>query len=126
MNLDFSKLDGLLPAVIQDHATGRVLMVGFMNEEAYKHTVATGHATFYSRSRNKLWTKGDTSGHRLLVKDIQTDCDRDTVLVFVEALGPGVCHDGYHSCFYRTLREGEWVVTEEKAYDPNAVYGGKP
>ncbi|MCW5979423.1 MAG: phosphoribosyl-AMP cyclohydrolase [Bryobacteraceae bacterium] len=126
MDLDFSKLDGLLPAVIQDQATGRVLMVGFMNEEAYRRTLETGFATFFSRSRNKLWTKGDTSGHRLVVKEIQTDCDRDTVLILVEALGPGVCHDGYQSCFYRTLRGGEWVANAETAYDPGAVYGGKP
>ena len=122
MKLDFTKLDGLLPAVIQDHATGRVLMVGFMNEEAFRKTVETGYATFYSRSRNKLWLKGETSGHRLVVKGISTDCDLDTVLVQVEALGPGVCHEGYQSCFFRTLKDGEWVVTEERAYDPNEVY----
>jgi phosphoribosyl-AMP cyclohydrolase len=124
MNLDFSKLDGLVPAVIQDHATGRVLMVGFMNDEAFRKTVETGFATFYSRSRNKLWLKGESSGHRLVVREIQTDCDVDTVLVKVEALGPGVCHEGYQSCFFRTLREGEWAVTEERAYDPKEVYGG--
>ncbi|MBS1872947.1 MAG: phosphoribosyl-AMP cyclohydrolase [Acidobacteria bacterium] len=122
MKLDFTKLDGLLPAVIQDHATGRVLMVGFMNEEAFRKTVETGYATFYSRSRNKLWLKGETSGHRLVVKGISTDCDLDTVLVQVEALGPGVCHEGYQSCFFRTLKDGEWAITEERAYDPNEVY----
>lgn len=124
MQLDFNKLGGLLPAVIQDHKTGRVLMVGFMNEEAFKKTVETGFATFYSRSRNKLWLKGESSGHRLVVKSIQTDCDVDCVLVAVEALGPGVCHEGYQSCFFRTLENGEWKVTEEQTYDPNAVYGG--
>jgi len=123
MTLDFSKLGGLITAVIQDHATGRVLMVGFMNEEAYKKTVETGFATFFSRSRNKLWLKGETSGHRLVVKDIATDCDTDALLVKVEALGPGVCHNGYNSCFYRSLKDGEWVETEPPAYDPNAVYG---
>jgi len=81
MQLDFTKLDGLLPAVIQDHQTGRVLMVGFMNEEAFRKTVETGFATFYSRSRNKLWLKGETSGHRLVVKDIATDCDGDALLI---------------------------------------------
>ena len=109
MNLDFGKMDGLLPAVIQDHATGRVLMLGFMNEEAFSKTVETGYVTFFSRSRNKLWMKGETSGHRLMVKDISTDCDQDALLVKVEALGPGVCHNGYESCFYRTLEDGEWV-----------------
>jgi len=125
MDLDFSKSDGLITAVIQDHATGRVLMVGFMSEEAFRKTVETGFATFYSRSRRKLWLKGETSGHRLVVKEISTDCDRDAVLVKVEALGPGVCHDGYQSCFYRRLRDGQWVVSEARAYDPDAVYGGK-
>jgi len=123
MQLDFSKLDGLVAAVIQDAQTGRVLMVGFMNEEAFQKTVETGYATFYSRSRNKLWLKGETSGHRLVVKEISTDCDRDAVLVKVDALGPGVCHEGYQSCFFRKLENGEWNVKEPRAYDPNAVYG---
>ena len=124
MDLDFTKLNGLLPAVIQDHVTGRVLMVGFMNDEAFRMTVETGFATFYSRSRNKLWLKGESSGHRLVVKEISTDCDVDCVLVKVEAIGPGVCHEGYHSCFFRTFRGGEWVVTEERSYDPSTVYRG--
>jgi phosphoribosyl-AMP cyclohydrolase len=122
MNLDFSKMDGLVPAVIQDHATGRVLMLGFMNEESFQKTVETGCATFFSRSRNKLWLKGETSGHRLVVKSISTDCDQDAVLVEVEALGPGVCHNGYQSCFYRTLEEGVWRQSEEPTYDPAKVY----
>src|ERR1044071_5853456 len=119
MDLDFSKSDGLITAVIQDHGTGRVLMVGFMNEEAFRKTVETGFATFYSRSRRKLWLKGETSGHRLVVKEISTDCDRDAVLVKVEALGPGVCHEGYESCFFRHLAEGEWKVTDSQSYDPD-------
>jgi phosphoribosyl-AMP cyclohydrolase len=123
MQLDFSKLDGLLPAVIQDHQSGRVLMVGFMNDEAFRKTVETGYATFFSRSRNKLWLKGESSGHRLVVKEISTDCDGDTVLVKVEALGPGVCHEGYQSCFFRRLENGEWNVSEARTYDPKAVYG---
>ncbi|MBE0656733.1 MAG: phosphoribosyl-AMP cyclohydrolase [Bryobacteraceae bacterium] len=122
MNLDFSKLDGLIPAVIQDEKSGRVLMVGFMNEESFRMTVETGFATFYSRSRNKLWLKGESSGHKLVVKSIQTDCDRDTVLVAVEAVGPGVCHEGYESCFFRTLEGGEWKVSEAQTYDPKKVY----
>lgn len=122
MNLDFSKLEGLIPAVIQDEKSGRVLMVGFMNEESFRMTVETGFATFYSRSRNKLWLKGESSGHKLVVKSIQTDCDHDCVLVTVEALGPGVCHEGYESCFFRTLEGGEWKVTEAQTYDPKKVY----
>jgi len=125
MNLDFEKSDGLVTAVIQDHASGRVLMVGYMNEEAFRRTVETGFATFYSRSRRKLWLKGESSGHRLVVKSIATDCDRDAVLVQVEAQGPGVCHEGYESCFFRRLEGGEWRVIDERTYDPNAVYGGK-
>ena len=125
MNLDFSKLNGLITAVIQDHATGRVLMVGFMNEEAFHKTVETGYATFFSRSRNKLWLKGESSGHKLLVKNISTDCDLDALLIQVEALGPGVCHEGYQSCFFRKLEGGEWQESEPRAYDPNAVYGSK-
>jgi len=97
-------------------------MVGFMNEEAFEKTVESGFATFYSRSRNKLWLKGETSGHRLVVKEISTDCDKDALLIRVEALGPGVCHEGYRSCFFRRLDEGEWVESEERAYDPAEVY----
>ena len=125
MDLDFQKSGGLVTAVIQDHASGRVLMVGFMNEEAFQKTVETGFATFYSRSRRKLWLKGETSGHRLVVKEISTDCDRDAVLVRVEALGPGVCHKGYQSCFYRRLENGQWVESEARTYNPDAVYGSK-
>ena len=122
MDLDFSKLDGLVAAVIQDYASGRVLMVGFMNEEAFRKTIETGYATFFSRSRNKLWLKGETSGHRLVVKEISTDCDRDALLIRVEAQGPGVCHEGYESCFFRRLDHGQWQISEPRAYDPAAVY----
>jgi len=104
--MDFSKLDGLVPAVIQDDRSGEVLMVGFMNEEALRVTRDTGFATFFSRSRGKLWTKGETSGNRLEVKHIFVDCDEDTVLVKVVALGDGVaCHTGARSCFYRELTD---------------------
>jgi len=123
MTLDFTKLNGLVTAVIQDHLTNRVLMVGFMNEEAFRKTVETGYVTFFSRSRNKLWLKGETSGHKILVKELSTDCDHDALLIKVEALGPGVCHDGYQSCFYRRLEDGKWVESEPRAYDPAAVYG---
>jgi phosphoribosyl-AMP cyclohydrolase len=98
-------------------------MVGYMNEEAFRKTVETGFTTFYSRSRRKLWLKGETSGHRLIVKEISTDCDQDALLIRVEAQGPGVCHEGYQSCFYRRLNDGQWQVSEERAYDPKTVYG---
>jgi phosphoribosyl-AMP cyclohydrolase len=104
MAMDFSKLDGLIPAVIQDHETGEVLMVGFMNEQALADTRRTGFATFFSRTRNKLWMKGETSGNRLEVVESLVDCDEDTVLLKVKRLGDGnVCHTGERSCFYRKL-----------------------
>lgn len=123
MNLNYSKLNGILPAVIQEESTGRVLMVGFMNAEAFQRTVETGNVTFFSRSKEGLWVKGETSGHRLLVREIAIDCDEDSVLIQVEAIGPGVCHRGYKSCFYRQLRNGEWSVSEAAVYDPKTIYG---
>lgn len=125
MDVNFDKLGGLVPAVIQDHGSGRVLMVGFMNREALQRTLAGGFVTFYSRSRGGLWLKGETSGHRLAVKEIFADCDGDALLIRVEALGPGVCHHGYRSCFYRRLEEGRWQEAEERSYDPGRVYGGR-
>jgi phosphoribosyl-AMP cyclohydrolase len=98
--MDYSKLDGLIPAVVQDDQTGEVLMVGFMNQEAFDRTRATGFATFFSRTRGKLWTKGETSGNRLQVNRILVDCDDDTVLLKVTRLGDGnVCHTGTRTCF---------------------------
>ena len=100
--LDFSKLNGLLPAVIQDDASGEVLMVGFMNQTALDRTIESGFATFFSRTRNQLWMKGETSGNRLQVTSILVDCDDDTLLLKVRRLGDGnVCHTGERSCFYR-------------------------
>jgi phosphoribosyl-ATP pyrophosphohydrolase/phosphoribosyl-AMP cyclohydrolase len=105
--MDFSKLDGLIPAVIQDHDTNEVLMVGFMNPEALTKTQATGYVTFYSRTRQQLWTKGETSGNRLAVVSLLADCDRDTVLVRVRREGSGlVCHLGTISCFATPLGNG--------------------
>src|SRR5712691_1208675 len=104
--MDYSKLAGLIPAVIQDSETAEVLMVGFMNEEALALTRSTGFATFFSRSRNTLWMKGETSGNKLAVVDILVDCDDDTVLVKVKRLGDGnVCHTGHRSCFFRSMTE---------------------
>ena len=125
MNLDFTKLDGLIPAVIQDEGDGEVLMVGFMNEESFSKTIESGKVTFFSRSRNELWTKGGTSGHYLLVKDIRVDCDNDTLLIKAEALGPGVCHNGFRSCFFRRFEDGTWKQSAERAYDPSKVYESK-
>jgi phosphoribosyl-AMP cyclohydrolase len=105
--MDFDKMAGLIPAVMQDEESGEVLMVGFMNEEALDLTRRTGFATFFSRTRNTLWTKGETSGNKLAVSQVLTDCDEDTVLVKVKRLGDGkVCHTGERSCFYRELSFG--------------------
>ena len=124
MDLDFKKLDGLLPAVIQDAGTGEVLMLGFMNAEAYAATQSSGEVTFFSRSRNKLWRKGEQSGHVLRVREILVDCDVDSLLIRVDAVGPGVCHEGFRSCFFRQLsKDGEASVIAERVFDPNAVYG---
>jgi len=102
--MDYSKLNGLIPAVIQDADSSEVLMVGFMNDEAFARTRATGFATFFSRSRNALWTKGETSGNRLQVTEMFVDCDDDTVLVKVRRLGDGnVCHTGERTCFFRSI-----------------------
>ena len=104
--MDFSKLGGLIAAVVQDRESNEVLMVGFMNQEAFERTRATGYVTFFSRTRNALWTKGETSGNRLQVTRLLADCDDDTVLVRVKRLGDGnVCHTGQRSCFYRRLNE---------------------
>lgn len=109
--IDFSKLAGLVPAVVQDEESGEVLMVGFMNEEALDVTRKTGYATFFSRTRNTLWTKGETSGNRLEVKRVLTDCDEDTILLKAKRLGGGnVCHTGQRTCFYRDLSFGAAMV----------------
>jgi phosphoribosyl-AMP cyclohydrolase len=110
--------------VIQDAGSGEVPMLGFMNAEAYAATQASGEVTFFSRSRNKLWRKGEQSGHVLKVREIRVDCDVDALLIRVDALGPGVCHEGYRSCFFRQLsRDGETTLAAERTFDPNAVYG---
>src|SRR5229473_4569049 len=124
MEPDFTKLDGLLPAVIQDAVSGEVLMLGFMNAEAYAATQESGEVTFFSRSRNRLWRKGEQSGHVLRVREIRLDCDVDALLIRVEAPGPGVCHEGYRSCFFRQLSAGGAAeIVDERTFDPDAVYG---
>ena len=120
--MDFSKLDGLIPAVIQDADSAEVLMVGFMNEDALRLTTTSGFATFFSRTRNKLWMKGETSGNKLQVVDILVDCDEDTVLLKVKQIGGAACHEGYKSCFFRQLDGDQLRVVAEKVFDPKAVY----
>ena len=121
MELDFSK--GLVPAVVQDHATGEVLMLAYINDEAWRETLATGRACFWSRSRG-MWRKGEESGNYQDVKEILVDCDRDTVILKVVQHGGAACHEGYRSCFFREYQPsaGEWKVTAQKAFDPDRVY----
>ena len=123
MELNFEKAGGLLPAVIQESGTGKVLMLGYMNAESFARTLETGKATFFSRSRNKLWVKGESSGHVLKVHDVLVDCDEDTLLIVAEQVGPGVCHNGYHSCFYRRVQPSGLVEAEKPTFDPKEVYG---
>jgi phosphoribosyl-AMP cyclohydrolase len=122
IKLDFSKFDGLLPAIVQDYETSEVLMVAFMNEEAWKATIDTGKATYWSRSRNKLWVKGESSGHVQHVREIRIDCDNDTVLLKVDQVGGAACHLGYKSCFFRKIQDGEVVTEGEPLFNPDEVY----
>ncbi len=124
LELNFEKAGGLVPVIIQDFETGKVLMLGFMNREALEKTLKTRLVHFYSRTRKKLWLKGETSGHHLVLKEVYVDCDKDTLLLKVEPKGP-VCHEGYQSCFYRKLENGELKVVEEKIFNPEEVYGKK-
>ena len=124
MNIDFQKGNGLVPAVVQDERSDEVLMLGFMNAESLKETQRSREVVFFSRSRNRLWKKGESSGHVLRVREIRVDCDADALLVRVEALGPGVCHEGYRSCFFRAIEPGgEAKVIEQRTYSPEEVYG---
>jgi len=124
--MDFQKSGGLLPAIIQDELTGDVLMLGFMNAESLALTQQTGEVVFFSRSRNKLWKKGESSGHVLRVREMRVDCDADTLLVRVEAVGPGACHEGYRSCFFRKVEpDGSAPVIAERTFAPEKVYGSE-
>ena len=126
VELDFEKEAGLIPAIVQDAASGDVLMLGFMNREALDVTMRTGLVTFFSRSRQKLWTKGETSGQKLLLRELRFDCDRDAILARVELAGAAVCHEGYRSCFFRRLNaDGGETVIAERAVPPEEIYGEK-
>jgi len=122
IDIDFDKMGGLIPAIIQDNDTGEVLMLGFMNKEAWENTLATGKATFFSRTRNKLWIKGETSGNVQLVKEIRIDCDNDTVLLKIDQVGGAACHTGFKSCFYRIIESGELKTIGHPIFDPKEVY----
>jgi phosphoribosyl-AMP cyclohydrolase len=124
MELDFEKENGLVPAIVQDAVNNDVLMLGFMNREAFDKTRATGCVTFFSRSRKKLWTKGESSGQKLLLRELLFDCDKDAVLVRVELAGDAVCHEGYRSCFFRRLEpNGDVTVIAEPLLTPEQLYG---
>jgi len=123
MELDFAKGGGMLPAVVQEAGTGKVLMLGYMNPEAYRKTLESGHVTFFSRSQNKLWMKGESSGHVLKVREVLVDCDLDSVVVIAEQLGPGTCHEGYRTCFFRRVEGDRLVEVEPRVFDPKTVYG---
>jgi len=125
MKPDFSKCGGLVPTIAQDVKTGDVLMLAYMNEESYDETVQTGQAVYYSRSRNKLWRKGEESGNVQKVHGIFLDCDADTLLIKVEQIGEAACHEGYKSCFFRELTPEGARVVGGRIFDPEKVYGKK-
>ena len=116
--------EGLIPVIAQETETGTVLMVAWMNREALQLTVDEGHAVYWSRSRKKLWRKGEESGHRQRVVSIRLDCDEDVILLEVEQAGGIACHTGRHHCFYRTLKNGVWETVDPVVKDPHAIYGG--
>ncbi len=122
LKLNFNKLGGLVPAIVQDYETRDILMLAYMNREALNATLLTGKATYYSRSRQTLWVKGETSGNLQLVKEIRIDCDDDTVLLKVEQLGGAACHTGHRSCFYKKVEDGAIRVVGKPLFDPREVY----
>lgn len=123
MEIAFDKSGGLVPAIIQDDASGDVLMLGFMNAESLELTRSTGEVVFFSRSRSTFWKKGESSGHVLKVCDVRIDCDADSLLILVNPVGPGVCHEGYRSCFFRSLNhKGALRIIAERTFSPDTVY----
>jgi phosphoribosyl-AMP cyclohydrolase len=123
LDIDFDKAGGVVPVVTQDSRSGVVLMVAYMNREAFAETVKTGRACYFSRSRNRLWRKGEESGNFQTVREIRVDCDADTILLRIDQHGDGVaCHEGYESCFFRMLEDGRWVTSDTRKVDP-AKYG---
>lgn len=120
--LDFEKGRGLLPAIAQDADTGEVLMLAYMNQAAFNETLSSGNATYFSRSRQSLWKKGETSGHVQHVREIRVDCDRDTILLKVEQMGGAACHKGYKSCFFTQVEKNQLKITDQPLFDPEKVY----
>ena len=122
LKLDFNKTGGLVPAIVQDFQTGEILMLAYMNPDAFNATLSTGKATYYSRSRQTLWVKGETSGNMQLIKEIRIDCDDDTVLLKVEQLGDAACHTGHRSCFFKKVEDGSIRIMGKPIFDPREVY----
>jgi len=122
IKLDFEKGGGLIPVVTQDYETNDVLMLAYMNRESWLKTLETGRATYWSRSRNTLWVKGETSGNVQIVREILVDCDLDTVVLKVDQVGGAACHMGYRSCFYRKVLDGELKIIADRIFDPEEVY----
>ena len=126
MELDFAKEGGLIPAIAQDAETGDVLMLAYINEESWNETLKSGCATYWSRSREKLWKKGEESGNTQIVKEILVDCDNDAVIFKIEQIGGAACHVGYKSCFFTRLKkDGSTEIIGERVFDPDKVYGKK-
>jgi phosphoribosyl-AMP cyclohydrolase len=123
---NFADADSLAAVVVQDAADGNVLMLAYMNREAWNETLARGEAVYYSRSRRRLWRKGEESGHVQRVREIYVDCDGDAILLKVEQVGGAACHEGYQSCFFRRYEGGQWKIVAERVFDPSAVYGSTP
>ena len=122
VELDFNKMNGLIPAAIQDYKTNELLMVGFMNKEAWEKTLKTGKVNFFSRTRNKAWLKGESSGNFQIVKEIFVGCELDSVLIKIEQVGGATCHEGYKSCYFRKFENGELKIISERIFDPKEVY----
>ena len=122
VEINFKKGDGLVPVIVQDHETGEVLMLAYMNRQAWLKTLETGKATYWSRSRNELWVKGETSGHVQIVNEILVDCDSDTLLLKVRQVGGAACHTGYRSCFYRKVHNEKTEIIGEPVFKPEDVY----
>jgi phosphoribosyl-AMP cyclohydrolase len=122
IELDFKKMGGLIPAVVQDYKTGEVLMLAFMNQAAWEATLSTGKATYYSRTRQELWIKGKTSGNMQIVKEIRIDCDDDTVVLKVDQVGGAACHTGHKSCFYKKVEDGSIRIVGKPIFNPEEAY----
>jgi phosphoribosyl-AMP cyclohydrolase len=120
--IDFEKSGGIIPAIVQDFNAGDVLMLAYLNEEAFKLTQSTGYAHYYSRSRDRIWKKGESSGHEQIVKEIYLDCDSDTILLKVSQLGGAACHEGYRSCFFKRLEGDSFSIDVQPIFDPAKVY----